>query len=231
MNSKPRLLFGSAVVMAVVIAIAPTLLKAIKDSQVPPVLGQPQAQDQNLGSQVVALLQPNSPQTAEQVENFLDRLSRKVHPNRWFVVHRLKGQQVEALYSNIANGRRSLLELYPQLDSNRLTQQLEPVPSDDRALVQAFQIAKEEAINNSNRRRIYIYLLTPGTSNPSTLTEIHHICEKLAEAKVPNLHLYLVGLAPENRMSMANAIEPMGEHARSAGTNDSEWIQLLNELK
>jgi hypothetical protein len=217
--------------MAVVIAIAPTLLKAVVTTEPQPVPCQPQAPCENSHSEIVAFLQPNSPQTAEQVGDFLDRLSRKVHPDRRFVVHRLKGQQVEPLYANIASGRRSLLELYSQRDSNPSTQQLEPVPSNDRALVQAFQIAKEEAIDNSNRRRIYIYLVTPGTSNPSTLTEIHHICEKLAEAKVPNLHLYLVGLAPENRLPMANAIAPMGKHARSAGTNDSEWIQLLNELK
>lgn len=178
----------------------------------------------------VVMFQPNSLQTAEQTPDFLDRLSRKVKPDLRFVIHLLKGNQVSALYGNVASGRRSILELHSQIDPNPSTPQLEVIPSDDQALVQAFQIAKEEAIKNSGLRSIYIYFVTPCTNNPSTLAEIHKICENLAEAMVPNVHLYLVGLAPEYRIAMANAIAPMGKHSRSAGTNDSEWIQLLNEL-
>jgi len=223
MNFKLHLLIGLGVATAIAVQLTPTFLKDIFPIPIPPVPCQvPTACSENSGSTIVSIFQANSPEAADLVKNFLYQLGRKVKPGQRLVLHRLKGQQVEALYSNNFNARRDLNELHSQLES---------VPSDDQALVQGFQIAKEEAIKNMGVRPIDIFIVSEGTSNPASLKEINYICSKIAEANVPKLHLHLIGLAPDKRILMANAIQPMGKHARSAGTGDSEWLQILNDLK
>lgn len=223
MNFKLHLLIGLGVATAIAVILTTTVLQDIIPPQPLPIPCQFLAKcKENTSSTIVVISQANSPESAQLVQDFFYHLSRKAKPGQRLVLHRLKGQQVETLYSNNFNTRRDLNELHSQLES---------VPSDDQSLVQGFQIAKEEAIKNMGLRPIDIFIVSEGTSNPASLKEISHICSKIAEAKVPNLHLHLIGLAPDKRILMANAIQPMGKHARSAGKGDSEWLQILNDLK
>lgn len=211
------------VATAIAVILTTTVLKDIIPPQPLPIPCQFTAKcNENTGSTIVVISQANYPESAQLVQDFFHHLSRKAKPGQRLVLHRLKGQQVEALYSNKFPTRRDLQDIYPQLQA---------VPSDEQALVQGFQIAKDEAIKNMGVRPIDIFIFSEGTSNPASLKEINYICSKIAEANVPNLHLHLIGLAPDKRLLMANAIQPMGKHARSAGKGDSEWLQILNDLK
>ena len=175
---------------------------------------------QSRGSLVYIALQPDSPEMVSLDEDILDKLSKQAWDNKWIVVDVARGSTVENIYSS-GGSRRAIQEL---IDLVKAT------PSDDQALIQSVQRCLDQARGNGGRRPVHCLIVTPGTSNPSTHQSIYYLCDKLAKANIPNVHLYFVGVSPSNRIPLASAVKPIAGYVNSAGDSDFEWGELLTQF-
>jgi hypothetical protein len=152
------------------------------------------------------------------VQDFNHVLAKKVGEST-ITVDSMKGQNIENLFSSDAN-RRTLRDI-----STNFT----VTPSDDKALVQAFNRMLE--LSEKNRQHpFYAYIITSGTSNSATLAEIHTISVAFAKKKVPNVHFHIVGLSPVHRLEMSKATAPLDHCIKFSSASDNEWVQLLQPL-
>lgn len=175
---------------------------------------------QSLGALVYIALQPNSPDMVSLDEDILDKLSKQAWDNKWIVVDVARGSTVENIYSS-GGSRRAIQELI---------EQVKETPSDDQALIQSVQRCIDQARGNAGRRPVHCLIVTPGTANPSTHQSIYYLCDKLAKASIPDVHIYFVGVSPSNRIPLATAVKPIAGYVNSAGDSDSEWGELLKRF-
>lgn len=175
---------------------------------------------QSVGSLVYIALQPNSPEMLALNEDILDKISKQSWDNKRIVLDIAKGSTVENVYSS-GGSRRAIQEIIDQIKE---------IPSDDGALTQSVQRCLDQARDSAGRRQVHCLIVTPGTSNPSTHQSIHYLCDKLAKANIPNVHLYFVGVSPSNRIPLATAVKPIAGYVNSAGDNDSEWGELITQF-
>ncbi len=152
------------------------------------------------------------------VLNFSYAIAKKIGEST-VIVDTLNGQNIENLFSGDAS-RRSVQDI---------STKLKVTPSDDKAIVQAFNRMLEIGEKNG-QRPLYAYILTSGTSNPATLAEIHAISVAFAKKKVSNVHFYIVGLSPANRLDLSKATAPLDDFIQFSSASDGEWVQLLQPL-
>ena len=160
-------------------------------------------------------LEANSPETAELSQNILYRLGRQIK-NQWTAVDIFVGNKVQNLYSHAAK-RREL---------EALSQQVNVIQSSDKALIQAIQRFKDE-VEQNKQQSVYGFIVTKGTSNPSTLAAIRQICQKMAQTNSTKMHLAIIGLASENRLPMSTAVASIHYNVQFTITAEVEWIQLM----
>ena len=171
-----------------------------------------QQQSFNYQRKIYIALQTNSPEMTDFVQSFLDLAARQTN-NQLTSIDLFAGDKVENLYSQTAS-RRQLQELIEYLNTQ---------PSSDKALIQAMQRFKDEVEQNPTRP-IYGYIVTQGTADPAS---IRQICEKLTQTDSNKAHLFIIGLAKENRLPMSKAFAPMRKNMQFAGTNQQEWEELM----
>ncbi|MER3491068.1 MAG: hypothetical protein C4323_01295 [Mastigocladus sp. ERB_26_2] len=174
-----------------------------------------QQQSFNYQRKIYIALQTNSPEMTDFVQSFLDLAARQTN-NQLTSIDLFAGDKVENLYSQTAS-RRQLQELIEYLNTQ---------PSSDKALIQAMQRFKDEVEQNPTRP-IYGYIVTQGTADPASLAAIRQICEKLTQTDSNKAHLFIIGLAKENRLPMSKAFAPMRKNMQFAGTNQQEWEELM----
>lgn len=175
---------------------------------------------------IYVALQTNSSENAELAENFMYSLSRQAK-RQSFIIDQLKQDQANNIYSNPAN-RRGLQQI--KVDPDPTTKIVEPIYSNDQALIQAFQRIND-LTDSADVQPLYVYILTSGTTDPNTLNNIKYLCEKIAKkANSQNLHVYLIGLNPHNRVPTATALSPIKANSKSAGISYEEWNQFLREI-
>ncbi|MDF5730604.1 MAG: hypothetical protein PUP92_21920 [Rhizonema sp. PD38] len=160
-------------------------------------------------------LEANSQETAELSQNILYRLGRRIK-NQWTAVDIFVGNKVQNLYSHAA--RRQDLEA--------LSQRVNVIQSSDKALIQAIQRFKDQ-VEQNKQQSVYGFIVTKGTSNPSTLAAISQICQKLAQTNSTKMHIAIIGLASENRLPMSTAVASVHDNVQFTSTAEVEWIQLM----
>jgi hypothetical protein len=169
--------------------------------------------------QTYIALETKSPEMQKLSRNVMFYLSRRSH-QQWVAVDLFAGSTVQNLYSNQAS-RQSLQALIHQIAINE---------SSDQALIQAVQRFKDEVEQNPEKS-IYGLIITQGSSNPETLKNIGTICQKLSKLSQANkqqtLRLHLIGLAPEHRLAMSQAVSSMGDRVHFASRTYEEWNQLI----
>lgn len=166
-------------------------------------------------SKAYIALEANSRETAELSQNILYRLGGRIK-NQWATVDIFVGNKVQNLYSHAARRR----------DLEALSQRVNIIPSSDEALIQAIQRFKDQ-VEHNKQRSIYGFIVTKGTSNPSTLAAIRQICRKLAQTNSTKMHIAIIGLALENRLPMSTAVASVHDNVQFTGTAEEEWIQLM----
>jgi thymidylate synthase len=175
---------------------------------------------------IYVALQNNSPENAVLSEDFLYKLARRAK-RQFFVIDQLKQDQVHNIYSNPAN-RRSIQQI--EIDPNPNTKNIEFTPSNDQALIQAFQRIND-LTDRATEQPLYVYILTPGTTDITTLNQIKYLCEKIAQKpNSNNVHIHLIGLNPHNRVPTSTALSPVKANAKSAGIAYEEWNQFLRAI-
>lgn len=182
------------------------------------------------GAQIYIALQPNSPEIAQLTEDFVYSVLRQAKRKQTFDIDLLNGNKSHILRSGSAT-RKDLGELVKQFDPNEKTVEIEPTSSTDLALIHSFNRFKNLAISNADRRPFAAYLVTSGTSDPNTIASIHQICQQLAQSgRTQKVRIYLIGLAPENRLNMTSALHPLASNSDSASASYNEWIELVKKL-
>lgn len=160
-------------------------------------------------------LQTNSPEMTDFAQSFLDLAARQTN-NQLTSIDLFAGDKVENLYSQRAS-RRQLQEIIEYLNTQ---------PSSDKALIQAMQRFKDEVEQNP-KRPIYGYIVTQGTADRASLAAIRQICEKLTKTDSNKAHLFIIGLAKENRLPMSKAFAPIRKNVQFAGTKQQEWEEQM----
>jgi hypothetical protein len=151
-------------------------------------------------------------------QNFNYAIAKKVGDSE-LIIDTMQGQIITNQFSNKAS-RRSVQDI---------STNLKVIPSDDKALVQAFNRMLE--ISEKDRQHsFYAYILTPGTSDSATLAEIRTISVAFAKKKVQNAHFHIVGLSPIHRLEMSKATAPLDHCIKFSSDSDTEWVQLLEPL-
>jgi hypothetical protein len=179
-------------------------------------------------SEVYLGIQPNTETTAQLTEDVWHFMAKRSRNSR-ISIDLLKGDSAQTIYSNPAN-KRALQELRQTIDPNPNTPEMDIIPSSDRALVAAFQRFKDLAIANGDKSEFHAYILTAGTTDERTLSQLKTICEKLAEQTDSDFHIYLIGLTEANRLKTVSALHPIAAHAHSAGESFSEVQKLIRKF-
>jgi hypothetical protein len=178
---------------------------------------------------VQLVLQPNTAELMLTTEDVIHVLSRRVRPHHWVEISIISQQEnPEILLSKQAN-HRSIQQVRSQLDANPQTPELEPIPSSDTAIVAAIQRFSDR-VAETNGHPIYFYLVTDGTSDPQAIAELREISKTLTQYKLENAHLFVLGLNPKHRLSMAGGFAPIGDRVEFASNNYDEWVQLLRKF-
>ena len=164
---------------------------------------------------------PNSAADLALVQDVLHEVSRKTAAHQWLVIDVLKQDNVENVFSNQPT-RRSVQEIMGQLQ--------QPTLSSDRALIQAFNRLENLATLNQGRKIFHGYIVTAGAQTPAALMAIRTACREFAQKNLANTHLYVLGLAADKRLQLADALTTMSDHVQFAGTSDSEWLQLVRQF-
>lgn len=188
---------------------------------------------QNLASEpaiVQLVLQPKTAELTSTTEDVIHVLSRRVRPNHWVEISIISQQaNPEILLSKQAN-RRSIQQLRSQLDPNPQTPELEPIPSSDTAIVSAIQRFGDHVAETNGKQPIYCYVVTDGTSNPQVIAKLREISKTLKQYNLETAHLFVLGLNPKHRLSMAEGFAPIGDRVEFASNNYDEWVQLLRKF-
>lgn len=181
-------------------------------------------------SEVYLGIQPNTETTAQLTEDVWHFMAKRSRNNR-ISIDLLKGDSAQTIYSNPAN-KRSLQELREAIDPNPNTPEMDMIPSSDLALIAAFQRFKDLAIANNGKTEFHAYILTPGTTDERTLSQLKTICEQLAEKTEGegNFHIYLIGLTEANRLKTVSALHPIAANAYSAGQSFAEVQKLIRKF-
>ncbi|MCX7592373.1 MAG: hypothetical protein N2235_01185 [Fischerella sp.] len=167
---------------------------------------------------VYIALETNSQETTELSQNILYWLARrKQNQWKWVAIDILIGKRVENLYSQAAKHR----------DLEVLGEQVKTVRSSDQALIQAIQRFKDE-IEQSQQQPVYGFIVTKGTTNPSSLDVIRQICQKLAANGPLKARITMIGLSSKNRLLMSEAFAPIRGNVQFAGATEEEWKKLLS---
>lgn len=179
---------------------------------------------------VQLVLQPKTAELTSTTEDVMHVLSRRVRPHHWVEISIISQQaNPEILLSKQAN-RRTIQQLRSQLDPNPQTPELEPIPSPDTAIVAAIQRFGDRVVETNGKHPIYFYLVTDGTSNPQAIAELREISKTLTQYNLENAHLFVLGLNPKHRLSMAGGFAPIGDRVEFASNNYDEWVQLLRKF-
>lgn len=174
-------------------------------------------------------IQLNTPEQSSIAEDVLHFTARRVRPRHFVEVSTVAENGVNVIYSKAAN-RRAIQGLRSQLDGDPSTRNLDPIPSDEAALVKAVQRFSDRLNQTQGKEPIYFYLVSAGTRNPQIIAQIKGICESIPQEYLAQAHLYAIGLSPENRLPMASGFAAIGSHVEFAGQEYSEWIQLIRKF-
>ncbi|EAW33334.1 hypothetical protein [Lyngbya sp. PCC 8106] len=179
---------------------------------------------------VQLVLQPNTAELTSTTEDVIHVLSRRVRPHHWVEISMISQQaNPEILLSKQAN-RRTIQQVRSQLDANPQTPELEPIPSSDTAIVAAIQRFSDRVAETNGKHPIYFYLVTDGTSDPQAIAQLREISKTLAQYNLETAHLFVLGLNPKHRLSMAGGFAPIGDRVEFASNNYDEWVQLLRKF-
>lgn len=179
-------------------------------------------------SQVYLGIQANTKATAELTEDLLHSIGKRTKGNL-MSIDILKGDSAQTIYSNSIS-KQTLQELREKIDPNPNTPKMDIIPSSDRALVAGLQRFKDLARANPNQE-FHAYILTPGTTDETTLEQIKTICQELAsQTQGDRFHIYLLGLTEENRLKTVSALHPIRANAYSAGQSFSEMQKLIRQF-
>jgi hypothetical protein len=165
-------------------------------------------------------VQANSPTQTSLAHDFLYQVARKTRANQWMVIDVMRSGEGDNVFSNPPT-RRAIQEIMTHFETE--------TESGDRAVVQSFNHLVELAIENQGRS-FHGYLVTSGTSNPTTLKELRELATKLADQNLPNVHVYVVGLSASSRIKMSEAMKPLACCVQFAGESDAEWVQLVRQF-
>jgi hypothetical protein len=165
-------------------------------------------------------VQANSPTHTSLAQDLLYQVARKTHANQWIVIDLMRSEKGDNLFSSPPT-RRAIQEVMTHFEAE--------TESSDRAIIQSFNHLVELAIEKQGRS-FHGYLVTSGTSNPATLNELRSLATKLADQKLPNVHVYVVGLSANNRIKMSEAMKPLARCIQFAGESDTEWVQLVKQF-
>ncbi len=179
---------------------------------------------------VQLVLQPNTAELISTTEDLLHVLSRRVRPHHWVEISMISQQaNPEILLSKQAN-RRTIQQLRSQLNPISQTQELEPIPSSDTAIVRAIQRFSDRVVATNGKQPIYFYLVTDGTSDPQAIAQLREISQTLTQYNLETAHLFVLGLNPKHRLSMAGGFAAIGDRVEFASNNYDEWVQLLRKF-
>ncbi len=128
-------------------------------------------------SQVYLGIQANTKATAQLTEDLLHAIGKRTKGNL-MSIDLLKGDSAQTIYSNPIS-KQTLQELWEKIEPNPNTPEMDIIPSSDRALVAGLQRFKDLAQANPNQE-FHAYILTPGTTDQTTLEQIKTICQELA---------------------------------------------------
>lgn len=180
----------------------------------------PQSGVTNSESDVYVAYQVNTP-VAVKLATYLNYdLSRQLNSEQRLNVDVLQGERIENVYSNLAQPS----------DMQQLNQYFHLLASDDTALVQAVQRVANLAAQKG-QHRLNALIVTTGTSNPTTIKAIQSITQKMADQKLGNVQIYLMGLTPTNKLSTSAAFHPVRSLIGGSCTNDySQCRPFVEEL-
>ena len=177
-------------------------------------------------------IQLNSPEMAQLSDSIYHQVTRRGGKGKRFSIDLLDGNEANNFFSNTAS-RKDLRELrkHPDFDRDRQTPGLDPIPSDDEALIAGFQRAKDLIVSNGGREEFSAYIVTSGTTNPDTIAKIRYICQQLAAEgdKTGDYRLYVIGLDSSKRLSTVSALSPIAAHAVAAN-GEGEWEDLIKRI-
>ena len=177
-------------------------------------------------------IQLNSPEMAQLSDRIYHQVTRRGGKGKRFTIDLLKGDRANNLFSSTAS-RKDLRKLrkHPDFDRDRQTPGLDPIPSDDEALIESFQRAKDLIVRNGGQGEFFAYIVTSGTTNPDTIAKIRYICQQLAAEgdKTGDYRLYVIGLDSSKRLSTVSSLSPIAAHAVAANS-EGEWEDLIKRI-
>jgi hypothetical protein len=168
-------------------------------------------------SKIYLALQTNSSEATQLSEEILDTLSHQTE-NRWIAVDLFVKDKVQNLYSAATSS-----------DLESLSEQIKPTPSSDQALIQSINRVKDE-VEQNQQQNVYSFIVSQGTTNPATLSEIRHISQVLAQSHSTKMHITIIGISPTNRLPMSDAFASLRGRVQFASAIDEEWQQLFDDI-
>jgi hypothetical protein len=124
--------------------------------------------------------------------------SRLLPPRTNTNIDLLIGDSIQNIYSG-DNDIRSLRHLHDRFKTH---------PSTDRALIQTFNRVRE-LVKSQPSTLLKVYIVTPGTLAPNTLSKIKAIANEIASYKTYKLELYVMGLKQANKIQTIAALHPI----------------------
>jgi hypothetical protein len=179
---------------------------------------------------IQVILQPNSPETVETSEDLLHKISRKIK-GKHLEISLLKGDRVN-LHHSQATTRLDISDIADSLDPNPETPEFEIIPSSDEALVPAIQRFSDRVHDLKASENLTSFIVTSGTSDPNIILKLRYLLQKVA--KSPNAirsRLYVIGLTPDNRLPLSDAVHPIADFVEFSSDNSKEWKKIVQRLK
>lgn len=163
-------------------------------------------------------IQSNSKEESDFAKKFLLQLSRTIDSDNLIHIDQLKADTFYRPYSSPAD-RRAISAIVRDIDVQE---------SSDQSIVQFFQNLKDLAsASESSGSDLYAYLLSNGTSNSETLSQISEIVSKMELEGLDRVQLYLIG-SSDNRIIMSNSLSVLEGRVNATNSLYGEWQNAVN---